>query len=170
MDRNEAVALLLRISKLDEESEEVTEMAKSITDTLGCLALAIIQAGAAIRQIHCSTSEYHGMYARHRRDLLDLKHSPALTDYQYTVYSTWKLSVTMIQGVDVETSRHAMDLLRIFSFMHFANISEEIFRRVYSLIRISTATHGQTGPGHINFRGSRKVILQCGVHHSIETR
>jgi tetratricopeptide (TPR) repeat protein len=129
MDHDEASTLLLRISKIDEESEEATEMASSIANTLGCLALAITQAGAAIRQKHCTITEYCEMYTRHRRDLLNLKHSPAVTDYQYTVYATWELSVTMIQSVNDETSRHALDLLRVFSFMHFANISEETFRR-----------------------------------------
>jgi hypothetical protein len=51
MDVKDAVTLLLRISKVDDESQsDVTEMASSVARTLGCLALAIVQAGAFILQ------------------------------------------------------------------------------------------------------------------------
>jgi hypothetical protein len=136
MDVKDAVTLLLRISKVDDESQsDVTEITSSVARTLGCLALAIVQAGAFIRQKRCTIAEYGEMYAQQPRNLLSRMHSPSITDYKYTVYTTWELSVDMIQGMNDETSRHAMDLLQLFSFMHFASISEEIFKRAIANMR-----------------------------------
>jgi hypothetical protein len=133
MAHHEAATLLLKISRLEKKPQkEATKIASSIVETLGCLALAIIQAGATIRQKRCTIREYGEMYARCRKELLSRQHSPAITDYKYTVYTTWELSVSMIQSVEDETSRHSLDLLRVFSFMHFANISEEIFKRAWT--------------------------------------
>ena len=50
-------------------------------------------------------------------------------DYEYTVYTTWELSLRMIENMQDEMGRDVFELLQIFSFLHYNGISEEIFHR-----------------------------------------
>jgi hypothetical protein len=128
----EAVILLLKTIGTDDPSSEMSRRtAKNIVTTLGNLALAITQAGAAIRQNICRIEDYCDMYQRRRRELLSRAPIQASSDYKYTVYATWEVSVNIIEGMGSEVASHALELLRLFSFLHFDGISEEIFRQVW---------------------------------------
>jgi len=63
--------------------------------TLGCLALAITQAGAVIRQGICGVEEYCQLYSQHQKELLGCAQSSG--DYQYTIYTTWEVSLRAIE-------------------------------------------------------------------------
>lgn len=88
---DEAVTLFLRAGGAEDTATEAARK-KSIpvAKTLGCLALAIVQAGAYIRKGFCSIEEYCNVYSRLRQELL--KHRPvqASSDYTYSVYTTWR--------------------------------------------------------------------------------
>lgn len=130
MGADDAVSLFFKASGLKMETEgKSMELAVSIVTILGCLALAIIQAGATIRQKRCTLEDFGETYANSRRALLSRTHTPTIIDYKYTVYTTWEISIGMIEEEGDEISSHALDLLCCFSFMHCANISEEIFKR-----------------------------------------
>ncbi|KAH8588254.1 hypothetical protein B0O99DRAFT_693645 [Bisporella sp. PMI_857] len=85
MKTEEAITLLLKLVGKENSSQHEYEAAKSVVSTLSNLALAIIQAGAAIRQNLCRLEDY----------------SPG----------------------------RALELLRIFCFLHYDGISEEIFKQ-----------------------------------------
>lgn len=79
--------------------KEATVVAK----TLGCLALAIAQAGAYVRQGLCSIGEYCAIYSRRRESLLRYRPVQAGSDYKFSVYTTWEVSVEAIKRMSGET-------------------------------------------------------------------
>ena len=132
MRGEEAVDLLLKTIRTDDSSASTSrETARDVVMTLGNLALAIVQAGAIIRQNLCRMEDYCEMYQRRRQELLSHVPTQASSDYKYTVYTTWELSVNVIEGMSSEVAGHALDLLRLFAFLHFDGISEEILRQAW---------------------------------------
>ncbi|TVY12783.1 Nephrocystin-3, partial [Lachnellula arida] len=132
MGTEDAIDLLLKsIEATDLSPSTLREKARTITKTLGNLSLAIVQAGAIIRQNLCPIEDYYGMYQCRRRELLSRAPTQASSDYKYTVYTTWEVSVNMIESMSSEVAIHALELLRLFSFLHFDSISEEIFQKAW---------------------------------------
>lgn len=97
-------------------SSQTMEERKRIVETLGCLALAVVQAGAYIRETSCSLQDY-------------LEHLPKHlgTDYQYNVYATWQISVDMIESKPDMVSHHALRLLSLLGFYHQDQIPIQMF-------------------------------------------
>ena len=90
MEADEAVTLILRtIGVRDQSDKSIRESAKLVVATLEYLALAIVQAGAAIRQGHCKIEEYYTIYYQRRRELLSQNAVQGGEDYRYTIYTTW---------------------------------------------------------------------------------
>jgi len=131
MGQEDAVDLLLKNAGKDMFSKESRQAASGIATVLGNLALAIVQAGATIAQGLCHIEDYCVTYQRHRKRLLKQSPEQASSDYKYTVYTTWEISIEMIENLRSEISNHALDLLNMFSFLHFDGISEEIFARAW---------------------------------------
>ena len=132
MDLEEAVTLFLRAVRVEDTAAEIVRKeAAVVAKTLGCLALAIVQAGAYVRQGLCSIGEYCSIYS-HRRERL-LRHRPvqAGSSYKFSVYTTWEISVEAIRRMSRETSDNAIELVRIFSFLHYDDITEDIFKRAW---------------------------------------
>ena len=89
MNLDEAVTLMLKTAGIrDLLSQSIRETARPVVLTLGCLALAITQAGAVVRQGRCRMGEYCTLYARRRKELLSQKAIQGGDDYRYTVYTT----------------------------------------------------------------------------------
>lgn len=137
LNADDAVTLLLRASKLPHD-EFTRESAVPVVQTLGHLALAIVHAGALIRQKLCTLDDYCEIYGLRRKDLLSRQPVQATVDYKYTVYTTWEISVASIKESAEEassvTAANALDLLKLFGYLHFDNISEYIFERVWKRI------------------------------------
>lgn len=130
---DEAVTLLLRASFVtDPEDETSQDSAKHIVETLGCLALAVVHAGATIRQGACTLDSYCTEYSRHRKQLLDHRPVQAGSDYEHTVYSTWEVSIEKITGLSNKAAKYAMELLNFFSVLHFEGISEQILEKAWT--------------------------------------
>ena len=119
MNANDAVELLLKMTTA-RRSPANLERAASICRELGYLALAVAQAGAYIAHA-CSLDDYPHIYREDRAQLLQ-RHSPrALDDYQWTVYTTWEMSLKKLTST-------ARMFLRICSFMHHGGIPRAIFQ------------------------------------------
>jgi len=132
MATGEAVTLLLKTAGTDDVSNRsMRTAAEAVVRMLGCLALAITQAGAVIRQGYCKLEEYRALYSRRRTELLSQKAIQGGEDYRYTVYTTWEVSRHMIEEMSTETGQDALALLQVFSFLHYEGISEEIFCRAW---------------------------------------
>jgi tetratricopeptide (TPR) repeat protein len=129
----EAIVLILKMSGVDDVSDpRMRDMAKPVVLTLGCLALAVAQAGAVIQQGVCGMDEYCELYSQRRKELLGHRSVQGGDGYKYTVYTTWEISLQAIEAMADVAAKNAMELLQIFSFLHHEGISEEIFRRAWT--------------------------------------
>lgn len=147
MGREEAISLLLKASGEDDTDDILRKWSQGVVELLGCLALGVIHAGAVIRQGLYSFEEYCDAYKNRRKELLNLQPAQASSDYQYTVYTTWEISVISIRNVAARstngcdeastTATNALDLLNLIGFCHFDGIEEKIFESFHLNIRES---------------------------------
>jgi hypothetical protein len=144
----DAVALLLKTAAIkDLQGENVRKVAERIVNDLGGLALAIIQAGAVIRQGICSLDEFCDLYSKQKREVLESGRSiSSIESYQYSVFTTWEISIEKIEEISDEHARLGLELLRMFSFMHFDGIRKDIFKSA-----IENSLYATDVPG---FKGS----------------
>jgi tetratricopeptide (TPR) repeat protein len=128
MPEEDAVKLLLKAARMEPETSDKTlsDDATTIVRELGCLALAIDQAGSYIVKRKCNLKHYLTDFKQNRGRLLEGPDStPKASTYQWTAYTTWNMS---FEAIKVE-SPLASALLLHFSFMHYEKIPVELFRR-----------------------------------------
>jgi Tetratricopeptide repeat len=75
--------------------------------------------------------EYCSLYDRRRGELLHWKTGQGDQDYEYTVYTTWEISLSMIVKISNADAEDAVEILQMFGFLHYDGISEEIFRQAW---------------------------------------
>ncbi|EPE30856.1 alpha/beta-Hydrolase [Glarea lozoyensis ATCC 20868] len=140
MSEKDAMTLLLKSSGLDNMLDlgnncpahhKKKETALKIVRSLGFLALAIIQAGAAIRQRFVSLEDFSVLYTQRKKDLLESGRSKEETGLQCSVYTTWEISIKMIEAVNEKHSVLALEILQYFAFMHFDGITEQSFEMAW---------------------------------------
>ena len=134
MSDKDATELLLKLAAIGnghggDDTAKIS--AAKIVKALGYLALAINQAGAVIGQGLCSLDGFCDVYSKQKKELLESGRSqpqPGI-EYRYSVYTTWEISIGRIEKMTEKHAALALELLRLFSFMHFDGISENIFKR-----------------------------------------
>ncbi|RDL38237.1 uncharacterized protein BP5553_02577 [Venustampulla echinocandica] len=142
MEPEDAVALLLKTSALEkmEDNQEMksarTVTAEKVVETLGYLAIAIIQAGAVIRQRTVSLNGFCELYSKQKKELLESGRPDSSIDDNRSVYTTWEISLRMIEKIGEKHSHLALELLRHFAFMHFTGICESIFEQACNNIKV----------------------------------
>src|SRR6266478_4254562 len=132
MGEEEAISLLLKSSMLN--SNFVGDTANRIVTALGFIPLAIDQAGAYVLCCGCSLDSYLELYLKHREKLLSDPGFKGASDYGYSTYGTWEISMHEIEqrALDVSSkqgiaAQDALSLQRFLAYLHHENISEEIF-------------------------------------------
>ncbi|GLB39577.1 putative patatin-like phospholipase [Lyophyllum shimeji] len=121
LEPEEATNLLLAMvapNKMVTGSEH--DQAAAIAKELFYHPLAVVQAGAYIAR-HRNLSSYLELYRNNRRRLWEAQPVQRHDDYQWTVYTTWQISVDHLKPV-------ASMFLRICSYMHHDGISEDMFK------------------------------------------
>ncbi|KAI1176241.1 tetratricopeptide repeat domain-containing protein [Nemania sp. FL0916] len=123
----EASSLLLKASSLPRPwSSSVEDLASNITRALGYLALAIVQAGAAIRERLCSLQDYLEWYERSWQKLRDDKVRPA-THHERAVWTTFEICYQRLEEKrDRTEAADAIELLHVFAFLYRDNLSPAI--------------------------------------------
>ena len=138
MEEADAITLLLKASRLDASAEHI-EVAKNIVTELGCMPLAVDQAGAYIGAGRCSIDNYLQQLSLHRHTLMSDATFRGASKYDRTVYGTWDLSFKEIKRRasgksntedhhDAQAAHAAILILQICAFYHHNNISKDIFR------------------------------------------
>jgi hypothetical protein len=123
----EAIVLILKMSGVDDVSDpRMRDMAKPVVLTLECLALAVAQAGAVIRQGVCGMDEYCELYSQRRKELLDHRPIQGREEYTYTVYTTWEISLRAIEAMSDTAAEDAIELLQMFSFLHHGDLGGDV--------------------------------------------
>jgi hypothetical protein len=142
MDHEEARHLLLSLSGavVNENSEQ---LASTIVEKLGCLALAVAHAGSFIA-LSSTLEGFLSLYVQHRARLLD--HSPRQnTGYAWSVFTTWEMNYQQLDAT-------AQYMINLSSFLHFAHIQWDIFRRAFA--RMPAEEVGSISQGFRDFFAS----------------
>ena len=121
MDKKTAKLFLSKCSQVLDEPEE----ADLLVEALGCLPLAIEQAGGFIREMGISIAEYRELYKSNRTKALKEGLSPAHKQlyYRETVATTWEVSFRAIK----EKDPLADTILRISAFLDGKLIQKDLF-------------------------------------------
>ncbi|KAH8657048.1 hypothetical protein BGZ60DRAFT_416641 [Tricladium varicosporioides] len=122
MAPDDAVKLLFKTAAIGDDGGGKRKEAEAVVNVLGYLALAIIQAGAVIRQGLVSLGGFCDLYWKRKKELLESGRPDSNIEYQRSVYTTWEISTRMIEDLQKDSAIFALELLRIFSFMHFTGI------------------------------------------------
>ena len=136
MDHDESPELLLKSARLNVSSTDYRVQALAIAAELGYLALAIDQAGAYIASGECYLDDFLNVFDARRQHLLANEAYRGASGSQRAVYATWDLSYAAIdRQVQVGANealcqgpRAALQILRVFPFLHNEGIMEDIFR------------------------------------------
>jgi tetratricopeptide (TPR) repeat protein len=131
LQEREALLLLLKAADIRSPWDASTEdSGNQITNTLGYLALALMQAGALILQGICDIKDYLIFYNQNRRDIGKRRRSVDAVDHDpYSVNSSFDLSLKYLEKRQTQGSRDALQLLSIVGFFHFEHIRVDIFTR-----------------------------------------
>ena len=144
MGSDEAITLLLKASDPDGKDQSSRSRAQPVVQLLGYLPLAIIPAGALIRQGKYSYEEYCEAFTHRRKELLSSRVLQASANYNYTIYTTWEVSIAAIKetakgeaGVpqtDSANAADALELLNVFAFCYHDDIMEEILQEAREFV------------------------------------
>jgi tetratricopeptide (TPR) repeat protein len=127
MTQEEAMDFLLQRARIIERASSHTSalqadqtLARTITETLGRLPLALDQAGAYIQRTQCGLSRYYDSYQKKHEKLLHYR--GASRAYLHSVASTWSLNFEKVR----EANLVAIDLLYLLAFLNPDAIPEAI--------------------------------------------
>lgn len=128
MDPEEAITLLLRLAYPDKEPHDTVQLyrkhAGSIASELGYLALALKQAAYTIRRRLRPLEEYLASLLGCRKILLSQPMVKGAAEAN--IVATWELPFTGISNGASTEYRDAVELICIFSFMHFVSIPSSV--------------------------------------------
>ncbi|KAK3937152.1 hypothetical protein QBC46DRAFT_417118 [Diplogelasinospora grovesii] len=130
MHPDESIRLFLKVAgeeRLVEQDADYHPKAKQLVHTLGYLALAIVQAGAAISEERYTLDEYLTVYRENFKDLMFDPLDQGGEGYKYSVYTTWEVSRNIIKASGREESVLALEILDIAASLHFQDIPETIY-------------------------------------------
>ena len=136
LEEAESVDLLLRAA--DEPlpwTQSTLDSAKENCTTLGHLPLALMHAGRTILARLCTLQNYLSFFEQNWARIRKMKLSNdmlSVSDANAAIYSSYELIHQGIMAKATQSSRDAMDLLRIFSFLHRQRIRVDVFLRAAS--------------------------------------
>ncbi|CAB4045250.1 Stress-induced-phospho 1, partial [Paramuricea clavata] len=127
LDKEEAKQFIFCRTELIRD-DNTNSVAESLVKELGGLPLALEQAGACIKALRCSLSEYLEQFQTERLKLLESQKAKPVSVYEsperLAVHTTWLLNIRYIQE-----SRHGMPAIRLmnaFAFLNPSEIEEEL--------------------------------------------
>ncbi|KAI9669728.1 MAG: hypothetical protein M1831_007424 [Alyxoria varia] len=121
--------LLFKASSTPESQwKENEQAAMSIVEILGSHTVAIIQAGAFVRQKHCTLEEYPSIFQQQRDKLLKF-HSGQNESTYGNVYATFEVAAEYLQNSESPECSDALNLLHTLAFMYRNGLSETVLQR-----------------------------------------
>lgn len=140
LEETESIELLLRAA--DEPlpwSPTTLDSAKNICRSLGHLPLALMHAGKTILARQCTLENYPIFFEKNWTRIRRLKNSNdarPITDANAAIYSSYELIHDGLIAKGTQASEDALELLKIFSFLHRQRIRADIFLRAASNPRL----------------------------------
>ena len=131
LNQKTAIDLLFKACNMENSSRgDYEDNARAVVELLGCHALAVIQAGAAVSQSLCGLGEYKTIFLNQRRTLLECCPEQARSEYG-GVYATFEVSATYLEARDDQKFKDALELLNFYAFMHFSDFPEVAFEEAW---------------------------------------
>ena len=136
LEENESIELLLKAA--DESppwSPATLESSKGICRTLGHLPLALVHAGKTILARQCTLENYPSFFKKNWTRIRKTRGSNdarPISDANAAIYSSYELIHYGIVAKGTQASEDALDLLKVFSFLHRQRIRADIFLRAAS--------------------------------------
>ena len=128
LDANDANQLLLRAA--DKHKTQNLTTASVITKALDFLALAIIQAGASIREGLCTLENYLPWFEDSWKTISQRRRGGGLElDPVRKVYASWDLNYKHLESNPNQSREDAIEILKTFAFLHREDIRFDILRR-----------------------------------------
>ena len=119
----EAIEVLFDKSGNQTPTEDDKQHAAQIVKLLGCLPLALDQAGAFIRARQKSMADYLRLYGTQQDELLQFL--PKLSNYDKSVLTAWEVNFKQVE----DESEEVTQLLLLLCFLDAANITEGMLLR-----------------------------------------
>ncbi|KAL8706411.1 MAG: hypothetical protein Q9201_000557 [Fulgogasparrea decipioides] len=132
LEHDEALNLLLRAADTPRPWDSTVEsLGSKITDALGYLALALVQAGALILRRICGLGDYLDFYNQYTKKI-GVRRTPISpnNEDQFAVYATWEHSLDALNCNHTDAGPDAVQILSTVAFFHFERIRVDIFSRV----------------------------------------
>lgn len=126
MDYGDAIELLYKACII-EDKEQNTHMyhAKSVVELLGRHALALVHAGAYIRQGYTSLEEYSQLFQQQQKRLMQFEPGHLIPGND-SVYATFEISAQYLASSKEPADQKALGLLNVLAFMEGSNIHEDM--------------------------------------------
>ena len=105
------------------------DTARTLSENLGYLPLAIAQAGAYVASRQIPLKSYLELYEQNRRAVLCKIPDNAIWEYEKGVLTTWEVSFSAIE----EENPKAAELLLLCGFLENDDIFEEMIHRGWGL-------------------------------------
>jgi tetratricopeptide (TPR) repeat protein len=135
MTNEEGISLLLKSAMLDGTSEYIMILARQLVSELGGIPLAIDQAGGYMLSCGCGMNDYLELYTKHRGQLMSNPEFKGATGYDRNTYGTWEIAMQRIENMAAKdtgeqglAAHNAIKLFRMFAFLDYANIPQELFK------------------------------------------
>ncbi|KAF2260407.1 hypothetical protein CC78DRAFT_571219 [Lojkania enalia] len=133
LDSNASSHLLLRSAgEKAPWGTEILASASEICHKLGFLPLAILHAGKAIMSHLCTLHNYLTYFEDSLFQVREVRRKRRLSETNITVFSSYELAFLSLQKKNDQTSWDAVELLKIFAFLHCQRI------RVSTLVQAAT--------------------------------
>jgi tetratricopeptide (TPR) repeat protein len=136
LQETESIELLLQAA--DEPppwSPSTVKSAMDICGTLGHLPLALLHAGKTILARQCTLENYSTFFEKNWTRIRKMNHSNdthSISDANAAIYSSYELIHDGLVAKGTRASEDALDLLKVFSFLHRQRIRVDIFLRAAS--------------------------------------
>lgn len=138
MEEEDAITLLLKAAQQpgaeDSKDKNQRKLARPLTSALGCLAIALIHAGATIRRRLYTLESYLRVY---ERELMNQKLFPSTSKSERSITATYEIPFSETMKRTDIASVDAIQILQIFAFLHFQQIPEAIFWRAWNNLQIT---------------------------------
>ena len=147
LEENESIELLLKVA--DESppwSLATLESSKVICRTLGHLPLALVHAGKTILARQCTLENYPSFFKKNWtriRKTRGLDDPRPISDANAAIYSSYELIHDGIVAKGTQASEDALDLLKVFSFLHRQRIRADFFLRAASNPKLEELEQGR---------------------------
>ena len=136
LEENESVELLLKAADEPQPWSPTTmESSKDICRTLGHLPLALTHAGKTILARQCTLENYALFFNKNWMRIRKMRASNdprPISDANDAIYSSYEIIHDGIVAKCTQASEDALDLLKVFSFLHRQRIRADIFLRAAS--------------------------------------